>query len=143
MKKSACPVPKIVIILMVVYGFGSLIHFIHNAEFLESYPNLPSSWTPSGVYMAWVGLTCVGALGLFVLSKGYRWAGLLILMVYAALGVDSLGHYFVAELCEHTLGMNITIFMEVIPAAMLLFAVVGMLMQDLARKVSTRIGNAV
>lgn len=34
--------------LLVAYGAASLVHFIHNAEFLGDYPGLPATWTRAG-----------------------------------------------------------------------------------------------
>ena len=48
--------------LLALYAVASLLHFVHNAEHLAQYPNLPSSWSRVDVYLvtcAWmiVGLT--------------------------------------------------------------------------------------
>lgn len=43
-------IPKFLALLLCLYCAGSLIHFVHNAEFLTDYPNLPESWSRSGVY---------------------------------------------------------------------------------------------
>jgi hypothetical protein len=110
-----------------VYTAASLVHFIHNAEFLSDYPNLPTSWTRVGVYLAWLGMTAIGAVGLLLIGRGWRVPGLLALAVYALLGVDSLGHYVVAPFSAHTAMMNFTILLEVSAAAMLLVEVANRL----------------
>ncbi|MET0533919.1 MAG: hypothetical protein ABW171_06810 [Steroidobacter sp.] len=109
--------------LLLAYGAASLIHFIHNAEFLHQYPGLPDTWSRLGVYLAWVGMTTVGAIGSILYFRGYRRLGLAALAVYAALGLDSLGHYVVAPLSAHTTAMNSTILMEVGAAAIVLLEV--------------------
>jgi hypothetical protein len=48
------------------------------------------------VYLAWAGMTLVGVAGWLLLRRGLRIAGLVLLAVYAALGLDSLGHYVIA-----------------------------------------------
>lgn len=106
--------------LILLYMTASLIHFIHNAEFLISYPGLPGSWTRAGVYLAWLGMTCVGVVGLFSLTRGFTVFGLLAIGVYSVMGMDSLGHYVVAPFSSHTAAMNVTILLEVCTAALLL-----------------------
>ena len=118
------PIQKTLLILLLIYGVASLIHFVHNAEFLGDYPNLPASWSSAGVYLAWVALTVVGVGGWFLMVRGFPRLGLLLLAVYAVLGLDSLGHYVVAPLSDHTLVMNSTILFEVTTAALVLIEVI-------------------
>ena len=120
--------------LLLIYGAASLIHFIHNAEFLADYPNLPTSWTRAGVYLAWVALTIVGVGGWFILVRGFPRTGLLVLAVYAAFGLDSLGHYVVAPMSAHSLAMNSTILFEVIAAALVLIEVVRQMARHTLRR---------
>ena len=108
-------------VLLTAYAAASLLHFVHNAEFLAEYPNLPASWTRTGVYLAWVGLSAVGLAGWLMVSRGYQRVGLALLCAYALLGIDSLGHYAVAPFSAHTSAMNATILMEV-GMAMVVFA---------------------
>jgi hypothetical protein len=110
---------RALVALLLIYGAASLLHFVHNAEFLADYPNMPAWLSRAGVYVAWLGLTAVGALGWLLVSRGYRIAGLLSLALYAALGMDSLGHYVLAPVAAHTVMMNGTILLEVTTAALL------------------------
>jgi hypothetical protein len=103
-----------------MYGTASLVHFFHNAEFLAEYPNMPPSWSRAGVYAALAGLTATGVLGWLLMSRGKRLAGLCFVALYAALGIDSLGHYVLAPMSAHTTTMNFTILAEVTAAALLL-----------------------
>jgi hypothetical protein len=48
--------PKALLILMLVYGAASLLHFAHNAEFLADYPNMPGWLTRAQVYGVWLGV---------------------------------------------------------------------------------------
>jgi len=100
-------------VLLIGYAVASLVHFVHNAEFLADYPNLPASWTRASVYLAWVALSAVGLAGWLMASRGYRTVGLALICAYALLGIDSLGHYAVAPFSAHTSAMNATILMEV------------------------------
>ena len=118
------PAHRTLLILLLIYGAASLIHFVHNAEFLADYPNLPASWSRVGVYLAWLGLTVVGVAGWFFLSHGHQFAGLMLLALYAVAGLDSLGHYVLAPLSDHTIAMNSTILFEVAAAALVLTVVV-------------------
>ena len=108
------------LIVLLIFGAASLVHFIHNAESIRDYPGLPLSWTRSDVYLAWIGMTAVGVCGWQLLCYGRELAGLLVLEGYALLGLDSLGHYAVAPFSAHTTMMNVTILLEVATAAFVL-----------------------
>ena len=114
-------------VLALVYAVASFIHFTHNAEFIADYPNMPAGWSRSGVYLAWVALTALGAVGLLLVARGHRIVGLLVLAVYAALGLDSLGHYVLAPISAHSFAMNSTILLEVTAAALVLVEVLRQL----------------
>ena len=115
---------KVLLGCTALYTAASFLHFSHNAEFLADYPNLPASLTRLGVYAAWLAVTAIGVVGLMLLRWQLRVAGLLVLAVYAAFGVDGLAHYTLAPLSAHTGMMNFTILFEV-AAALLLLVVVG------------------
>lgn len=106
--------------LSATYCLASLVHFVHNAEYLAQYPNLPPWLSRGKVYAAWIAVTAVGALGLVVARTRYAVAGLVLVAVYASLGFDGLGHYALAPPSAHTAAMNFTIGFEVIAAAVLL-----------------------
>jgi hypothetical protein len=114
------PRQHILLGLLLTYAVASLIHFIHNAEFLADYPNLPTSWSRADVYLVWLAMTSVGVFGWFLISRGRALAGLCVLVVYAGLGIDSLGHYVVAPFSAHTMAMNSTILVEVTAAGLVL-----------------------
>lgn len=118
---------KALLVLLILYGVASLIHFIHNAEFLADYPNLPSSWTRAGVYLVWLGITTLGISGWLLIHRGFQRVGLLVVALYAFMGIDSLAHYIVAPMSAHTVAMNTTILLEVITAGMLLIGTVWLL----------------
>lgn len=115
-------VTKLLPLLLLIYGAASLLHFVHNAEFLGEYPGLPATWTRSGVYGAWLAMTAFGILGWTLFQSRFRVMGLLVLCVYAGLGMDSLGHYVLAPLAAHGAMMNATILMEVTAAALVFAA---------------------
>lgn len=114
---------RLLFLLLAVYATASLVHFVHNAEFLADYPGLPDSWTSGGVYLAWVAMTAVGALGALLVHRAREAMGLMLLAVYAALGMDSLGHYVVAPVSAHSSMMNTTILLEVGAATLVLLEV--------------------
>jgi len=125
---------KILLVLLLIYAVASLIHFIHNAEFISDYPNLPDSWTTTGVYSVWLGMTIVGVVGWVFVSRGLQFIGLSLLVVYALLGLDSLGHYVLAPISEHTVAMNSTILLEVVAASLVLIEVI----RQFAKRISQR-----
>jgi len=114
---------RALLVLLLIYGFASLVHFSHNAEFIADYPNLPASWSRADVYVAWLAVTAVGIAGWLLVSRGFVVAGLGVLAVYAGFGLDSLGHYLLAPAAAHTFAMNSTILMEVTAAGLVLVAV--------------------
>lgn len=106
--------------LVALYAAASLLHFVHNAEHLAHYPNLPSSWSRVDVYLAWGVVTMLGILGYALYLRGNRRGGLSFLALYAILGFAGLLHYTRAPFAQHSSMMNITICTEVAAAAVLL-----------------------
>lgn len=106
--------------LLLAYGAATVVHFVHNAEFIADYPGMPATWTRAGVYFAWLAMTAIGIAGWLLASRGHRLAGLALVAIYAAGGMDSLGHYVLAPMSHHTMAMNATILLEVTAAALVL-----------------------
>ncbi|HUQ53652.1 MAG TPA: hypothetical protein VM692_15600, partial [Gammaproteobacteria bacterium] len=109
---------------------ASFVHFAHNAEYLAEYPNLPASLTRVQVYAVWVGTAALGVLGYGLLLKRRQLLGLGVLAVYAAIGFDGLLHYTRAPLAAHTGTMNLTIWSEVVAAALALAAVLALWIEE-------------
>lgn len=116
--------------LLVLYCIAGFVHFAHNAEFLPDYPNLPAWLTRVQVYAVWIGITALGVLGYCLVLAGRRLVGLGILAIYAAIGFDGLLHYTRAPFAAHTGTMNLTIWSEVVAAALLLAAVLALLVEQ-------------
>lgn len=121
---------RVLLVLLLFYAAASLVHFVHNAEYLGAYPNLPESWSRAGVYLGWLVLSTVGLSGWCFVQGGYRRSGFLLLGVYALLGLDSLGHYVLASPSAHTLGMNATILLEVSAAALVFVEVLRQIVRN-------------
>ena len=102
---------------------ASLLHHVHNAEFLQDYPNLPASLSRARVYAAWAGEAAVAAAGWLLLRLNFRKTGLAAIALYALAGFAGLAHYALAPPSAHTLAMNATIWLEVLAATCLLAAV--------------------
>lgn len=120
--------------LLLLYAAASLLHFAHNAEYLGDYPNLPAWLTRPGVYLAWGAQTAVGVLGYALYRFGWRLTGLILLGVYAGFGFDGLLHYTRAPFDAHTAAMNLTIWFEVVTAALLLISVLCLAMPSIERR---------
>jgi len=118
--RSTSRLPGYLFALLAIYCAASLVHFVHNAQFITEYPNLPAWLTSSEVYLAWLAVTSVGAAGVAIAMSGRRVFGLVLIAGYAALGFAGLDHYTRAPLSAHTLAMNATIAFEVAAAAALL-----------------------
>ena len=114
---------RTLLLVLLLFGAATLVHFVHNAEFIADYPNLPATWSRSTIYAGWLGMTAVGLAGWALVARGFRVIGLVVIAVYSALGLDSLGHYVVAPLSAHTLAMNATILVEVTFAGLVLLEV--------------------
>lgn len=110
-------------VLLLAYTGASLFHYVHNAVFLDAYPNLPPWLSSARVYAAWLGVTAIGLVGFLLLRRGYRLAGLVVIAIYGALGLDGLAHYTRAPFSAHTLTMNLTIGLEAVTGTLLLIAV--------------------
>lgn len=111
--------------VLFAYIAASLAHHAHNAWFLTWYPNMPGWLSPAAVMMAWSIETAIGLAGYALLGGPRRTIGLVLIGLYAAAGLGGLDHYTLAPMTHHSFAMNVTIWVEVATAAMLLFAVVS------------------
>jgi hypothetical protein len=124
---------KPLLILLLAYGAASLVHYAHNAEFLADYPNMPAWISRAKVYIAWFGVTTIGAVGYLLVRRGHQLSGLCVIAVYAAIGFDGLAHYRLAPLSAHTATMNLSIWLEVATAALLFSFAVGLAVNAASR----------
>ena len=109
--------------LLLLYCGASLLHFVHNAEFVADYPNLQPWISRKAIYFSWFAIFAIGLCGYFLYRSRYVIVGLVLLAIYATLGLDGLLHYSRAPIEAHTAGMNATIWIEVVTALMSLAAV--------------------
>jgi hypothetical protein len=110
--------------LLVLYGLASLVHFVHNAEYLVDYPNLPAWLSRFQIYVVWCGITALGLAGYTLYRRSHTVIGLSLVAVYAAFGFDALLHYRRAPFAAHTVAMNLTIWSEIAAAALVVLAVI-------------------
>jgi hypothetical protein len=113
-------------VLLFAYAGASLVHHVHNAEFLADYPNMPAWITRPAVYAAWLCETMLGVAGYLILRRGHLAAGLGLIAVYAALGFDAFAHYALAPAAAHTAAMNATIWLEAAAAALVFVGIVAL-----------------
>lgn len=66
-----------------------------------------------------MAITGVGVVGACLALAGWGRTAALLLAVYGALGLDGLGHYTLALCSEHTLMMNLTIWLEAVAGVVL------------------------
>ena len=111
--------PRPIWLFVALYFAASLAHFSHNAEYIASYPNMPSWLTREQVYAAWLAITGVGVVGFALARLGWNSAGAACLLAYGAFGLDGLAHYSLALCSEHTLATNLTIWAEAATGAAL------------------------
>lgn len=124
---------------LLFYLAASFLHFAHNAEYLNDYPNLPAWLSRPDVHAVWLGSAAAGVGGYALYRLGLRAAGLILLGLYAVFGFDGLLHYVRAPLAAHTAAMNFTIWLEVVAAAVLLVAVVAMALKKRPRSRLSRL----
>jgi len=113
----------ILTVLLALYAAASLFHHVHNAAYLDQYPNMPAWLSPDAVYAAWLASTAIGLVGYWLMRRGYRFAGLSLLVAYGCYGLDVLAHYALAPLSAHSPMMNLSIGLEAAAAATLIVAV--------------------
>ena len=124
--------------LLLLYCGASLLHFVHNAAYAAAYPNLPEWIAPISIYSAWCAISAIGLCGYLLVRSGRTLPGLFVLAVYAILGLDGLLHYGRAPMSEHTLGMNLTIWGEVVTAVLVLGVVSWLVVAHLVPRVKAR-----
>jgi hypothetical protein len=108
------------LVAFVVYAVASFLHYAHNAELLQHYPNMPRWLTRAEIYYAWIGVTIIGVVGYRLVRSRYFIAGLFVLGLYGLLGFDGVSHYALAPFSSHTHAMNATIWVEFASAALFL-----------------------
>ena len=133
------PWDKVLLVALIAYGAASLLHFTHNAVFIDDYPNLPESLTSTRVILAWLGEAALGVFGYVFLHRGLPGAGFSMIAVYALLGFDGFAHYTRAPMADHTAMMNVTIWSEALAAAALL--VVLLLRTHRHRRLQPNVGT--
>jgi hypothetical protein len=101
---------------LTLFAVASLFHHVHNAEFLDHYPNMPRWLSPLMVYAFWLGATAIGVLGYWLRRPS-------LLIAYGCYGLGALVHYAAAPLSAHTPMMHATIGLEAAAAAVLLIVV--------------------
>lgn len=111
------------LIVLIVYCCASLFHFVHNAVYIDDYPNLPAWISVAGIYLSWLGITSIGVVGYLLLQFGWRVAGLASVGVYGSLGLDGPAHYRLAPMSAHTFTMNLSIWSEAVAGVIVLVAV--------------------
>jgi hypothetical protein len=121
------------LIALAVYCAASLLHYAHNAAFVDAYPNMPAWLSSAKIHGAWMGVTAVGLAGYLLVWRGYQIVGFAVIVIYAVIGFDGLAHYGLAPVSAHSAMMNFTIWLEVATAALLL-AVVATRMTKRLRK---------
>lgn len=119
---------------LLAYAAASFIHHFHNAVFLDAYPNMPALLSPARVWAAWLSVTTVGLAGYFLVRRGNQLAGLIVIALYGAFGFAGLAHYSLAPMSAHSLPMNLTIWLEVGTAVVLLVAVASRMMKPVRRR---------
>src|SRR5690554_521601 len=104
---------------LISYTLASLAHFVHNAEFINDYPNMPDWLSSADVFGAWIAVAAIGLAGYLMVRMGFGTLGFIAIALYGAFGLDALAHYAYAPVFAHTLNMNTTIWLEAITGMVL------------------------
>jgi hypothetical protein len=119
---------KPIVIFLIGYTFTSLAHFVHTAEHLHAYPNMPAWLTAGQIYTAWLVVLVIGVAGfLLYRSERHRDAGLIVIAIYGLLGLHGLANYWLAPFGEHTTHMNFTILLDAFAGVALALHAVSLL----------------
>ena len=129
--------PRHIWLLAALYCVASLVHFVHNAEFIAFYPNMPAWITRESVYLVWLAITGVGVAGAAISLVGFPRPAALLIGTYGAFGLDGLGHYALALCSQHTVAMNFTIWFEVASGVVLTMACVRLVQQRILHRSTT------
>lgn len=121
--------PRILLFIALVYLIASLGHFVHNAEFLAQYPNLPSWITRKGIYLGWLVVTLPCLAAMLAWARGRAGLTFWLLAVWGALGYLGLDHYYVAPASAHAALANFSIVFEVVAGSVLLLSSLGYLVK--------------
>jgi hypothetical protein len=106
-------------VLLLTYWVASFLHFIQDAEYARVYPL--SGWDSIPVvYITWIAISAFGLLGYLIHRSPLQWVGQVVLCLYAVVGMDALFHYTRAPFSAYSRAMNITIWLEVVVAGILL-----------------------
>ena len=138
-KRKAVRTNRLLVVL-IAYCSASLFHFVHNAVFIDDYPNLPGWITTAGVYITWIGISAIGLTGFLLIRHGKHFIGLIVVAVYGAIGLDGLGHYSLAPISAHTIAMNLTIWLEAITGMIVLIVAAGMMVNRFRNRTRTAFG---
>jgi hypothetical protein len=121
---------NLLLALLLLHMAASLWHHIHNGQFADEYPNMPTGVPPVVAYIAWGVTTAVGLAGYYAVCNGRRLLGFGAMGLYAAYGLLAFGHYTLAPMSAHTLVMNATILAEALTGLLLLVTVMTFLVRD-------------
>ena len=121
---------NLLLTLLILHMAASLWHHIHNGQFADEYPNMPTRFPVWIAYVAWTVTTTVGLAGYYWVCNGRRLLGFGAMALYAAYGLLAFGHYTMAPMSAHSFVMNATILAEALTAALLLGTVVVFLVKD-------------
>jgi hypothetical protein len=120
---------SLLLAFLLAYMVASFVHHFHNAQFIDEYPNMPTRFPVAIAYVVWGAVTLVGLAGFYAARRGHEILGLGALGAYAAYGLLVLGHYTLAPMSAHTLGANVTIWLELVTAGLLLGTVALLLVK--------------
>ena len=121
---------KLLLALLMIHMSASLWHHIHNGNYPDEYPNIPTGFPPALAIGVWGVTTTVGLAGYYAVCTGRRLIGFLVMGVYAAYGLLAFFHYTLAPMSAHSLVANATILGEGVTALLLLITVVQFLARD-------------
>ena len=125
------------LIILTLYCAASLFHFVHNAVFIDEYPNLPNWISVVVIYITWLGITSIGIVGYLLVHHGKQVIGLITLAAYGTFGLDGLGHYSLAPMSAHTFTMNLTIWLEALTAVIVLITTIWLLTSHFRQHTNT------
>jgi hypothetical protein len=121
---------KLLLAVLMIHMSASLWHHVHNGNYADEYPNMPTGFPPALAIVVWGVTTVVGLAGYYGVCTGRRLLGLGVMGLYAAYGLLAFSHYTLAPMSAHTPVANATILGEGVTGLLLLITVIVFLARD-------------
>jgi membrane-bound acyltransferase YfiQ involved in biofilm formation len=102
---------------------------MHSTVFIDEYANTAGWISAVGVTIAWIGITCILLVCCLLILRDKRYIGLIAVAAFGAFSFDGLGHYSLQPVSAHASIINITVWIEVVTAWIVLLIITGLIVK--------------